>query len=175
MDLSTGEPPPPPPPPPLPPPPAALETAEASPALSPQPGQLAGGWRAVTAVVWALVFVAFIAVWKTSRELGLSTWWLGPLGDPRPWFVIVLPFLPPVAMVLLVANNSRWLPWAGLGSAAWLAIVAVFDVGRVPRLALVELALAAAGALVAVAGLAGRYRPAAPSAPEPSHASTSEY
>lgn len=140
--------------------PEAGDPGERRRAGPPQPGQLTTGWRAVTALVWALAFVAFIAVWKTSRELGLSTWWLGPLGAPRPWYVTMLPFLPPVAMVLLVAENSRRLPWAGLAGAASLALVGVFDLSRVARLGVVELAVAAATALVAVVGLAGRYRPA---------------
>ena len=97
-------------------------------------------------------------MWKTSRELGLNTWWLGPLGDPQPAFVTMLPFVPPLVMVLLAVNNSRWLPWAGFGAAAVLAVIALVDLGKVPRLAIIELAIAAAGALIAGAGLAGRYR-----------------
>ena len=104
------------------------------------------------------MIVAYAAVWKTSYELGLTTWWLGPFGDPQPAFVTMLPFVPPLAMVLLALNNSRWLPWAGLAAAVVLAVIAVFDLSRVPRLAIVELAIAAAGALLAVAGFAGRYR-----------------
>ena len=97
-------------------------------------------------------------MWKTSRELGLNTWWLGPLGDPQPAFVTMLPFVPPLVMVLLAVNNSRWLPWAGFGAAAVLAVIALVDLGKVPRLAIIELAIAAAGALIAGAGFAGRYR-----------------
>jgi hypothetical protein len=105
-----------------------------------------------------MVFVALVAVWKTSRELGLNTWWLGPLGEPQPWVMTLLPFLAPGAMLVLALNNSRWLPWAGLVASAWLAVVAVLDLDAVWRLALVELAIAAAGALVSVASLGGRYR-----------------
>jgi hypothetical protein len=125
----------------------------------PSPGQLTNGWRFVTGLGWALVIVAYAAVWKTSAELGLNTWWLGPFGDPQPLFVTMLPFIPPLVMVLLTVNNSRWLPWAGLGTAVVLAVIAAFDVPKVPRLGVVELAIAAAGALLAVAGFAGRYRP----------------
>ncbi len=124
----------------------------------PVAGQMTNGWRIVTGLVWALVIVAYVAVWKTSRELGLSTWWLGPFGDPQPAFVTMLPFVPPLVMVLLAVNNSRWLPWAGLGAAAMLAVIAVVDIGSVPRLGFVELAIAAAGGSIAVAGFAGRYR-----------------
>jgi hypothetical protein len=130
------------------------------PRVGPRPvaGQLTNGWRLVTGLGWAFVIVAYAAVWKTSYELGLSTWWLGPFGDPRPAFVTMLPFVAPLVMVLLALNNSRWLPWAGLAAAAILALIALFDLSRVPRLALIELAIAAAGAMLAVAGFAGRYR-----------------
>ena len=124
----------------------------------PSPGQLTNGWRFVTGLGWALVIVAYAAVWKTSAELGLNTWWLGPFGDPQPLFVTMLPFIPPLVMVLLAVNNSRWLPWAGLAAAAVLAVIAAFDVPKVPRLGVVEVAIAAAGALLALAGFAGRYR-----------------
>ena len=50
----------------------------------PAAGQLTNGWRFVTGLAWALVIVAYAAVWKTSAELGLNTWWLGPFGDPQP-------------------------------------------------------------------------------------------
>jgi hypothetical protein len=125
----------------------------------PSPGQLTNGWRFVTGLTWALVIVAYAAVWKTSAELGLNTWWLGPFGDPQPLFVTMVPFVAPLVMVILAVNNSRWLPWAGLVAAGVLAIIAVFDVPKVPRLGVVELAIASAGALVAVASFAGRYRP----------------
>lgn len=112
----------------------------------------------MTGVVWALVIVGFVAVWKTSQELGLNTWWLGPFGDPQPVYVRMLPFLPALAMLLLVVNNFRWVPWAGLGAAGLTALIGVLDLGKVTRLGLVELAIAAAGALTSLAGLSGRYR-----------------
>ena len=130
------------------------------------PGQLTAGWRFVTGLTWALAIVAYVAVWKTSRELGLNTWWLGPLGDPQPAFVTMLPFVAPLVMVLLVVNNSRLIPWAGFAAAALAAGIAAFDFATVPRLALVELAIAVAGALISVACFAGRYRPDPP-APVP--------
>jgi hypothetical protein len=109
-------------------------------------------------VTWVLVFVAFTAVWKVSRELGLSTWWLGPVGQPRPLPVNLLPFVAPAAMVVAALNNARRLPWAGLAASAACAAVGLGDLGRVPRLALVELAIAAAGAAVSVASFSGTYR-----------------
>jgi len=106
--------------------------------------------------VWGLVFVAFVAVWKTSRELGLNTWWLGPFGDPVFPLISMLPFSAPLLMVLFSVNNAKGLPWLGLGAAAVTAVIAAFDIAKVPRLGLVELAIAGAGALTAIAGLSGR-------------------
>ena len=108
------------------------------------------------AIVWGLVFVGYIAVWKTSRELGLNTWWLGPMGDPAGWYVSMLPFLAPVAMILLAVNNAKGLPWFGLAAAAWCALVGVLDLGKVVRLGLVELAIAGAAALAAIGSISGR-------------------
>jgi hypothetical protein len=123
-----------------------------------QPGQLTPAWRAVTALTWALVFVAFTGVWKVSRELGLATWWLGPIGRPRPVPVSLIPFIAPSLMLVAVIQNIRWLPWAGLAASGAAAAIAVGDLGRVTRLGLVELAIAMAGAAVSVASFGGRYR-----------------
>ncbi len=125
---------------------------------APRPGQLTGGWRIVTAVTWGLVFVAFAGVWKVSRELGLSTWWLGPIGEPQPVFVLLLPFVAPVAMVVATLNHVRWLPIAGLVASAVTAAIGLGDLDRVLRLGVVELAIAGAAAAVSIASFAGMYR-----------------
>ena len=118
----------------------------------PRAGQLTPGWRLVTGATWVMVFVAFTGVWKASRELGLATWWLGPIGEPRPVFVMLLPFLAPVAMV--VADAEQRPP---------AAVVRAGGQRRAPRRsasaistasgasAYVELAIAAAAALVSIA------------------------
>ena len=142
----------PPPPPPAPPQVRPMHVVVA------EPGQLTLGWRVATAIVWGLVFVGYIAVWKTSRELGLNTWWLGPIGEPAGWYVSMLPFLAPMAMMLLAANNAKGIPWFGLGAAAWAAVIALIDTGKVFRLGLVELAIAVAAALAAIGSISGRLR-----------------
>jgi len=151
------------PPPPSPPPPTAEPTTEVA-RRPPAPGQLTRGWRIVTGVNWGMVFVAFTAVWKVSRELGLSTWWLGPVGEPQPVFVLLLPFVAPSAMLLATLNNVRWLPVGGLVASAGTAAIGVGDLSRVVRLGLVELAIAGAAAAVTVASFSGRYRRPAPDA-----------
>ena len=144
--------------PPPPPPPPVPSASDRSPAPVVRAGQLTVGWRAATAIVWAFVIVGFVAVWKTSRELGLNTWWLGPWGEPQPAYVTMLPFLAPITMIVLAVNGNRRLPEIGLVAAAVTALFGLFDLTRVPRLAAVELAIAGAGALTAIAGFGGRYR-----------------
>jgi len=126
----------------------------------PQPGQLTPGWRLIVVATWLLALVAWSAAWKTSRELGLSTWWLGPSAEPRPFPVLLLPFVPIVAMIAATLNNVRRLAWYGLAASVGGAAIAVGDLGRVARLGLVELAIAVATAVVSVASLSGTYRSA---------------
>jgi hypothetical protein len=109
-------------------------------------------------IAWAGVGVGLMVVWKASRDIGLATWWIGPAGEPQPWYVSLLPFVAPVAMVLGAINNARMLPWAGLAAAAVTAAIGLGDLGRVPGLAAAELALAAGGAAVSAASFGGRYR-----------------
>jgi hypothetical protein len=142
-------------------------TVEAPPRFrAPRAGELTPGWQAATVIGWVAVVVALAAVWGTSRQLGLSTWWLGPVADPRPLFVSLLPFVPPLAVIAAAATRQRHVPWLGLGAAALLAVIAAADLGRAPGLAVLQLVIAACGALVAVAGTAGTYR----SAPAPTRA-----
>jgi hypothetical protein len=160
-----------PPPPPLPPPAPAPTVVR----RSAKPGQLTPLWRVATVATWVMVFLAWSAVWKASRELGVATWWLGPDGDPQPIVVMLAPFAVPLVIVVLALNNVRALPWFGLAGAAALAVIGIVDLSYVRRLGVVELVIAGAGAAVAVASLAGTWRrlpvtaevAAAPTADEP--------
>lgn len=126
----------------------------------PRPGELSPGWRAVTAGTWIAVLVGLAAVWNTSVQLGLSTWWLGARADPQPAVVKFAPFVAPVLMLLATVNQVRWLGWYGLAAAAAVGGIAAGDVGRVTPLAVVELAIAGAAALVSIASFTGTYRQA---------------
>jgi hypothetical protein len=137
---------------PLPPPRAVVPAPR-----PPRPGELTPGWRFAVGAVWVAVAVALGAVWNTSVQLGLSTWWLGPRGDPQPVVVRVLPFVAPLLMVMAVINRGRWLGWFGLLAAAATAAIGIGDLGRVSGLAVVELVIAAAGAAVSIAAFAGTY------------------
>ncbi|CAN5364589.1 hypothetical protein BH23ACT3_BH23ACT3_22990 [soil metagenome] len=123
-----------------------------------RPGELTAGWSVVFGLGWLAVGVAMAAVWTASRQLGLSTWWLGPTADPRPIFVNVLPFVAPLLFVASAMKRVRYLPWFGLVGAAATAVVGIGDFGRVRGFGLVELLIAAAAAAVSLASFAGMYR-----------------
>jgi hypothetical protein len=125
----------------------------------PRVGELSSLWRTVTAVTWIGVILAFSAIWNTSAQLGLSTWWLGARSDPQPLFVRLLPFVAPVLMVLGTINRVRWLCWYGLGASAVLVAIGVGDVGRVTRIGALEIAVGVGAAAVSLASLSGTYRP----------------
>jgi hypothetical protein len=125
---------------------------------TPRVGELSPGWRVIAALTWIAVVLAFAAVWNASVQLGLSTWWLGPRGDPRARWVQLSPFVAPVLMVLGTINHIRWLGWWGLGASAALAAYGIVDLSRVTSIAVTELSIAALAALVSLASLTGTYR-----------------
>lgn len=125
---------------------------------TPRAGELTTGWRVVTAITWMMVVVALGCVWKTSDQLGLSTWWLGPRGEPHSIAIRLLPFVPPVLMVLAAVNHVRYLPWIGLAASGLVVLVGVFDVVRFRGLGLLEIAIGVAAAVVSLVSLAGMYR-----------------
>lgn len=128
------------------------------PARAPRAGELSARWRLVTAVTWIAVGVALGAVWRTSDQLGLSTWWIGPRGDPN-WITIqLLPFVPAVLMVLATINRVRWLAWMGLVASAAVIAIGVGDLGRVAKLGVIEVLIGAAAAATSLASLTGTYR-----------------
>ena len=132
--------------------------APVAPSRAPRAGELTSGWQAAVVVAWVAVVVALAAVWGTSRQLGLSTWWLGPVAEPRPVVVSLLPFVAPFAVIVAALLRLRFVPWLQLAGAAALAAIGIADLGRVQGLGVLELAIAGCGALVALASSAGTYR-----------------
>ncbi len=124
----------------------------------PRPGQLTFAWRTAFIVGWAGVVLGLGAVVKSSRTMGLSTWWLGPDADPNPIVLQLLPFVLPGIAIVLAFRNARFLPYAGLIAALALGAIAVGDVGRFDALAQVELASAGIGLLISIAAFAGVLR-----------------
>ena len=107
---------------------------------------------------WVGVFVAYLAVWKASEELGIATWWLGPRSDPQPIVVRLVPFIVTAAFGILASYNVRRMPLIGLVGAAALAAIAVPDLSRSTGLAVIEFAIAGAVLLVSAASFTGTYR-----------------
>jgi hypothetical protein len=121
-------------------------------------GELTAGWSVVFGLSWLAVGVAMAAVWNVSRQLGLSTWWLGPRSQPRPIFVMMLPFVAPALLAAAAFSRVRYLPHFGLAGAGVTAAVAAGDLDRVRGIGLVELLIAAAAAAVSLAAFTGMYR-----------------
>ena len=146
----------PPPPTPLPPPPPP--TPAPTWVHTPRSGELTTGWRIVTACTWIAVIVAFAAVWNTSVQLGLSTWWLGARAEPQSPLVRLSPFLVPLLMAIAAFANARRLAVLGIGAACLTAAFGIGDIARVPGLAALELLIAGLALAVSVASFTGTYR-----------------
>jgi len=123
-----------------------------------RPGELTSAWRVALVLTWVGVFLAYLAVWKTSEEIGIATWWLGPSSNPQPVPVRLIPFLVAVVFGILASYNVRRMPWISLGGSAVLASIAVPDLSRSVGLATIEFVIAGAVALVSLASLTGTYR-----------------
>lgn len=128
----------------------------------PRIGQLTPPWRVAVVLTWIGAFLAYLAVWKASEEIGIGTWWLGPRSVPQPVFVRLIPFGVIAVVGILASYNVRRLPWIGLLGAVALAAIAVPDLSRSVGLAVIEFAIAGAVALVSLASFTGTYRAASP-------------
>ena len=90
-------------------------------------GQLSSGWRAVFVTGWTGALLGIAAVWKASRIVGLSTWWLGPPAQARPIVVSAIPGLVALIVLIVGIRNVRGLPWIGPGDCWHSAIFASSD------------------------------------------------
>jgi hypothetical protein len=129
-----------------------------------RPGELTAAWRVALVATWVGVLLAYLAVWKTSEEIGIATWWLGPRSNPQPVLVRLIPFFVIAVFGILAGYNVRRMPWISLGGSVVLALIAVPDLSRSIGLATIEFAIAGAVALVSLASLTGTYRAAKPDA-----------
>lgn len=135
------------------------------PARPPRPGHVTAAWRALLLTTWVGVFVAYLAVWKVSEELGIATWWLGARSSPQPVFIRLIPFFVAAVFGTLASYNVRRVPVLGLIGAVVLAAIAIPDLSRSTGLAAIEFAIAGAVLLVSSASFTGMYR-----APRSDHA-----
>lgn len=121
-------------------------------------GQLTNRWAVVVCAVWAGIVAGFAAVWVASRQIGLSTWWLGAPVGGRSLPISLVPFIPGVLVIAAVILGARSVWFVG-SCAALIAIgIGIGDLGRVTRLGIVEIALGTAGLLVSAASWTGTWR-----------------
>ena len=125
-----------------------------------RPGQLTVGWQVFLAGAWSAAFFAFAAVWKTSEEIGIGTWWLGPRAQPQPTFVRILPFAVTLLLGLLAVYNLRRVAMVSIAASFLLAGMAVFDMSRSGGLAAIEFAIAGSMLLVSIGAFVASARPA---------------
>jgi hypothetical protein len=140
----------------------AADDAVVAPARAPRAGELTPAWRIAVIVAWVGALLAYLAVWKTSEEIGIATWWLGPRSNPEPMYVRLIPFAVVAGFVILAGYNLRRLPWISLGGSVVLALIAIPDLSRSGGLAAIEFAIAGAVALVSLGSFSGVYRAAPP-------------
>jgi len=118
-------------------------------------GELVTSWRFASVAVWMLVVFTYSAMWKTSVELGIGTWWLGPRSSPQPFFVRLIPFAVAIVFGLLSSYPLKRMPVINVCGALAMAAIAVPDFSRSVGLATIELAIAGAVLLVALGSFTG--------------------
>ncbi len=115
-----------------------------------RPGQLTVAWQIMLAACWSAAFFAFAAVWKTSEEIGIGTWWLGPRAQPQPLLIRILPFALTMLLGLFAVYNVRRIAEASVAASALVAVIATFDMSRSGGLAAIEFAIAGSMLLASV-------------------------
>ena len=139
----------------LPPP---ISGTTAPPPAQPRPGQVTAGWQMLLGAAWTAVFFAFAAVWKTSQDIGIGTWWLGARAQPQSVTIKIIPFVLPIVIGLAAIYNLRRVALISLAGSLRVALIAVFDMSRSGGLAAIEFAIAASVALISVGAFTGTYR-----------------
>lgn len=116
------------------------------------------GWQILLSAAWTAGFFAFTAVWKTSQDIGIGTWWLGARAQPQPVTIKIIPFVLTIVIGLAAIYNLRRIALISLAGSFGVALIAVFDISRSGGLAAIEFAIAASLALISVGALTGTYR-----------------
>ena len=132
------------------------------PAPPPGDGEMSGGWKATVTLTWIGVVIGLASVWAVSRQVGLSTWWLGPPANGRHPVINLAPFVAPsLALILAIGGSHR--TWkVGILAGAAIMLIGAVDLGRVTRLGVVEIVLGLAGAGSSLASWIGTPRATSP-------------
>jgi hypothetical protein len=137
---------------------AAAGSRQARPGPPIRPGDLTIPWRVLLGLSWLIAFFAYAAVWQSSVQIGIGTWWLGPRADPAPTAVKLIPFGLSLAMTLLVIYNVPRMVRVSLAGVALAALISVPDFSRTIGLGVAELIIAGLLGLITVSSLSGQYR-----------------
>jgi len=113
-------------------------------------------WRRLATASWFGVALCQVAVAVTSRNIGKSTWWLGPESNPRFPLVWAIPFLITIAAMVATQRPSKYTIVVHLACVASLAAVATGDVSNSPGVAMLQYVVAAIALLVSLVSLAAR-------------------
>ncbi|MFT7392793.1 MAG: hypothetical protein ACI83Y_000456 [Candidatus Azotimanducaceae bacterium] len=116
------------------------------------------GWQMLLGAAWTASFFAFAAVWKTSQDIGISTWWLGARAQPQSVTIKIIPFVLSIVIGLAAIYNLRRVALISLAGSFGVALIAVFDISRSGGLAAIEFAIAASLAAISVGAFTGTYR-----------------
>lgn len=130
-------------------------SATTSPLHGGQQNALSGGWKAVVSLTWIGVVIGLASVWAVSRQVGLSTWWLGPPANGRNLVINIAPFIAPFLALTAAIGGSRWTWQIGVVAGVVIVAIGAVDLGRVSRLGIVELVLGCAGAGASIASWVG--------------------
>ncbi|MFM8418339.1 MAG: hypothetical protein ACKOAT_12745 [Actinomycetota bacterium] len=113
-------------------------------------------WRRLASISWVGIAVCQVAVAVTSRNIGKSTWWLGPESNPRFPLVWAVPFLITVAAFVATQRPRKYTIVVHLVCVALLAAVATGDVANSPGVAALQYVVAGIALLVSFVSLAAR-------------------
>jgi len=120
---------------------------------------VAGGnrvWRRLATVSWAGIALCQVAVAVTSRNIGKSTWWLGPESNPRFPLVWAVPFLITAVAIVATQRTRKYTIIVHLACVALLAAVATGDLSNSPGVAVLQYGVAGIALLVSFVSLAAR-------------------
>ena len=124
--------------------------------------EMSGGWKATVTLTWIGVVIGLASVWAVSRQVGLSTWWLGPPANGRHLAINLLPFVAPFLALILAIGGSHRTWKVGVLAGAVIVLIGAVDLGRVTRLGVVEIVLGLAGAGSSLASWVGTPRAISP-------------
>jgi hypothetical protein len=85
------------------------------------PEGLTDGWRTVSLITWIGVFGALLCVAVSSRTIGRPIWWLGPVGNPAPFYFLVIPIVITAMPILATMRRPQHIVRVG-----WICALALF-------------------------------------------------